>query len=57
LWKLARHADAASALAAARAAPVVTVVPERTQVDGRPGLRIPLEAGYGGDAFLVSALL
>ena len=52
LWKLARHADAASALAAARATPVVTVLPERTQVDGElPGLRIPLEAGYGGEAF------
>jgi len=51
LWKLARHADAASALAAARTAPVVTVVPERIEVDGGPGLRIPLEAGYGGEAF------
>jgi 8-oxo-dGTP pyrophosphatase MutT (NUDIX family) len=57
LWKLARHADAASALAAARAAPVVTVVPERTQVDGGPGLRIPLEAGYGGEDFYVNGLL
>jgi 8-oxo-dGTP pyrophosphatase MutT (NUDIX family) len=57
LWKLARHADAASALAAARAAPVVTVLPQRTQVDGGPGLRIPLEAGYGGEAFSVKGLL
>jgi 8-oxo-dGTP pyrophosphatase MutT (NUDIX family) len=57
LWKLARHADAASALAAARATPVVTVLPEQTQVDGGPGLRIPLEAGYGGEAFSVSGLL
>ncbi len=57
LWKLARHADAASALAAARATPVVTVLPERTQVDGGPGLRIPLEAGYGGEAFSVRGLL
>ena len=57
LWKLAHHADTASALAAARAAPVVTVVPERTQVDGGPGLRIPLEAGYGGEAFSVRGLL
>jgi len=57
LWKLARHADAASALAAARATPVVTVVPERTRVDGGPGLRIPLEAGYGGEAFSVRGLL
>jgi 8-oxo-dGTP pyrophosphatase MutT (NUDIX family) len=57
LWKLARHGNVASALAAARAAPVVTVVPERTQVDGAPGLRIPLEAGYGGEEFSVSGLL
>ena len=57
LWKLARHADAASALAAARAAPVVTVVPERTEVDGGPGLRIPLEADYGGEEFSVKGLV
>ena len=38
LWKLAAHADAASALAAARATPVVTVQPERVTVDGGPGL-------------------
>ena len=57
LWKLARHADAASALAAARAAPVVTVEPERIEVDGGPGLRIPAEAGYGGEAFSVRGLL
>ena len=57
LWKLARHADAASALAAARAAPVVTVEPERIEVDGGPGLRIPAEAGYGGEAFSLRGLL
>jgi hypothetical protein len=56
LWKLARHADAAAALAAARATPVVIVVPERTQVDGGQGPRIPLEAGYGGEAFSVREL-
>ena len=56
LWKLARHPHAASALEAAKAAPVVTVLPERTQVDGGPGLRIPLEAGYGGEAFSVPEL-
>ncbi len=38
LWKLAAHADAASALAAARVTPVVTVQPERVTVDGGPGL-------------------
>ncbi len=57
LWKLAAHADAASALAAARAAPVVTVMPERTRVDGGPGLKIPAEAGYGGESFSVVGLL
>ncbi len=57
LWKLARHADATSAIAAARAAPVVTVMPERIEVDGAPGLRIPLEAGYGGEAFSLRGLL
>ena len=57
LWKLAAHADAASALAAAGAAQVVTVLPEPVEVDGGPGLRIPAEAGYGGEAFSVRGLL
>jgi 8-oxo-dGTP pyrophosphatase MutT (NUDIX family) len=57
LWKLTAHADAASALAAARAQPVVTVLPEAVEVDGGPGLRIPAEAGYGGEAFSVRGLL
>ena len=57
LWKLAAHNDAASALAAARGAPVVTVLPEKILVDGGPGLKIPAEAGYGGEAFSVAGLL
>jgi 8-oxo-dGTP pyrophosphatase MutT (NUDIX family) len=57
LWKLTAHADARSALAAARARPVVTVLPEAAEVDGGPGLRIPAEAGYGGEAFSVRGLL
>jgi len=57
LWKLAAHADAASALAAARASPVVTVLPEPVEVDSGPGLRIPAEAGYGGEVFSVRGLL
>jgi 8-oxo-dGTP pyrophosphatase MutT (NUDIX family) len=57
LWKLSAHADAASALAAARATPVVTVQPEKVTVDGGPGLRIPAEAGYGGEVFSVRGLL
>jgi 8-oxo-dGTP pyrophosphatase MutT (NUDIX family) len=56
LWKLARHADAQSAIAAAKAAPVVTVEPERIEIDGGAGLRIPLEAGYGGEAFSAPGL-
>jgi 8-oxo-dGTP pyrophosphatase MutT (NUDIX family) len=57
LWKLSAHADAASALADARARPVVTVLPERVEVDGGPGLKIPAEAGYGGEAFSVRELM
>ncbi len=57
LWKLAAHAGAASALAAARANRIVTVQPEKVIVDGGPGLRIPVEAGYGGEVFSVVGLL
>ena len=57
LWKLSAHADAASALAAARASPVVTVLPEKIEFDGGPGLKIPAEAGYGGEVFSVRGLL
>jgi 8-oxo-dGTP pyrophosphatase MutT (NUDIX family) len=57
LWKLARFDNAASALEAARAAPVVTVEPERIEVDGGPGLRISVEADYGGEIFSVRGLL
>ena len=57
LWKLSAHADASSALAAARTARVVTVLPEKVVVDGRPGLKIPAEAGYGGEAFPIAGLV
>jgi hypothetical protein len=57
LWKLATQADVASGLAAARAAPVVTVLPEKITVDGGPGLKIPAEAGCGGEAFSVVGLI
>jgi len=52
LLKLLRHATAAEAIAAARAAQVVTVMP-RPEPDGAGGtnLRIPEEAGYGGGLF------
>jgi len=57
LWKLSAFSDASSALAAARATPVVTVQPERATVDGGPGLRIPAGAGYGGETFSVVGLI
>ena len=57
LWKLARFDDAASAIAAARFSPLVTVEPQPVEVDGGPGLKIPAEAGYGGEAFSVRGLL
>jgi hypothetical protein len=56
LWKLGQHPDAVSALEAAKSAPVITVLPERIEVEGGPGLKIPLEAGYGGEAFSVREL-
>jgi 8-oxo-dGTP pyrophosphatase MutT (NUDIX family) len=54
LMKLAGYRTAADAIAAARAATVVTVLPEVSQIDGtRRVLRIPLEAGYGAEEFMV----
>jgi 8-oxo-dGTP pyrophosphatase MutT (NUDIX family) len=46
LAKLGRSASVAEALAAARAARVVTVLPRVERGDGGPVLRIPAEAGY-----------
>lgn len=52
LAKLARSASVAEAFAAARARPVVTVLPEmRMAPEGRI-LRIPAAADYGGEEFL-----
>ena len=53
LEKAGRHRSVAEALAAARAAPVVTVRPEVRMVEQRRVLCIPFEAGYGGGEFLV----
>jgi 8-oxo-dGTP pyrophosphatase MutT (NUDIX family) len=54
LMKLAHFPTAAEAIAAAREAPVVTVLPEVSQIDGtRRVLRIPIEAGYGAAEFMV----
>jgi 8-oxo-dGTP pyrophosphatase MutT (NUDIX family) len=54
LKKLTEYRTAAEAIAAAREANVVTVLPEVSRVDGaRRLLRIPIEAGYGAAEFLV----
>jgi 8-oxo-dGTP pyrophosphatase MutT (NUDIX family) len=54
LMKLARHATVVEAIATAREASVVTVLPEVSKIDGtRRVLCIPLEAGYGAAEFMV----
>ncbi len=51
LTKLGQSRDVAAALAAARDSRIVTVQPEAVETpDGRM-LRLPVEAGYGGDLF------
>jgi 8-oxo-dGTP pyrophosphatase MutT (NUDIX family) len=56
LVKLARHDTVAAALAAARTSQVVTVLPvqEDLGLEGARRMRIPTEAGYGGDVFVVT---
>ena len=46
LSRLARHAGAAEAVAAAARAPIVTVMPWTTTTEAGPMLSIPPEAGY-----------
>jgi len=54
LEKLARHGTVAEAMQAARAARVVTVLPQVSKLDGlRRHMRIPLEADYGGEEFVI----
>jgi 8-oxo-dGTP pyrophosphatase MutT (NUDIX family) len=54
LMKLAHYGTAAEAIESARATPVVTVLPEATQIDAtRRVMRIPIEAGYGAAEFMV----
>jgi 8-oxo-dGTP pyrophosphatase MutT (NUDIX family) len=53
LQLLARSPDVASALSAARARRVVTVEPVAVKTDTGYTMRIPIEAGYGGDVFEV----
>lgn len=52
LMKLAQSDNVEEALAAARASRIVPVTPETlSDVDGVRTVRIPAEAGYGGDVF------
>jgi 8-oxo-dGTP pyrophosphatase MutT (NUDIX family) len=52
--KLGRHASPAAAMDAARASHVVTVMTKHERSpEGKRYVRIPLEAGYGGDVFEV----
>jgi 8-oxo-dGTP pyrophosphatase MutT (NUDIX family) len=51
LEKLARHATAAEAMAAVRAAKVVRVQPEMVRSGEGWRIRIPAEADYGGELF------
>jgi 8-oxo-dGTP pyrophosphatase MutT (NUDIX family) len=53
LGKLGRSATVEAALAAARATPVVTVLPQVEMVEGGRFIRIPAEAGYGVTGELV----
>jgi 8-oxo-dGTP pyrophosphatase MutT (NUDIX family) len=53
LQKVGRHFVSAAALEAARASPVVTVMSKQEKTaDGKRLLRLPLEAGYGGELFV-----
>lgn len=52
LQKLGRHTVPAAAIEAARASRVVTIMSKQEKTaDGRRMLRLPLEAGYGGELF------
>jgi 8-oxo-dGTP pyrophosphatase MutT (NUDIX family) len=53
LQLLAQSADVASALAAARARRIVTVEPVAVKTATGYTMRIPIEAGYGGEVFEV----
>lgn len=51
LQKLARWTVSAAAIEAARAAPIVTVMPEATRTPTGRRMRIPAAADYGGEVF------
>lgn len=55
LRKLVRSRTVAEAMASARAADVVTVLPRSTRLeDGKRMMHIPEEAGYGGSEFIIT---
>lgn len=51
LERLTRYRTVAEVLDAARSEPVVTVLPKFYKTDEGRFIRIPIEAGYGGDVF------
>ena len=53
LQRLAESRDVASALAAARARPIVTVAPVAVKTQTGYEIRIPAEAGYRGESFTI----
>jgi hypothetical protein len=53
LQRLAQSRDVASALAAARARPVITVAPVAMKTETGYEIHIPAEAGYGGETFTI----
>ena len=55
LQKLAHHSAAPAAIDAARTSRVVTVLPKQERAgDGMRVMRLPLDAGYGGELFEVT---
>ncbi len=53
LTKLARHSTTAEALATARSEPVITIMPKPFITPEGRMIRIPAEAGFGGEVFPV----
>ena len=55
LEKLGRHGTTADALAAARAGTIVMVLPQVSETPQGRTVKIPIDAGYGGDMFALNA--
>jgi 8-oxo-dGTP pyrophosphatase MutT (NUDIX family) len=56
LIKLGKQPNVEAALDDSRGKPIVTVMPVMTRLNGGRQLRIPLEAGYDGELFVVGKL-